>query len=160
MSLYEVLRAQRNTEDYGFPEYGEIVKKLRIVDASLKTGTVTVPAQLFRQMIMAILDNMEIDQERYLKENPDVARALSNGDLKSAKEHFLTNGYFEGRTGWTRINQDWYRDNYADVKIALRTGELKSAGEHYIQAGRQEGRAANKGHQLALEFWASAPASY
>ena len=41
--------------------------------------------------------NPKVDEAWYLETNPDVAEAVKSGRFKSAYDHFMKNGYREGR---------------------------------------------------------------
>ncbi|APH71987.1 hypothetical protein [Aquibium oceanicum] len=56
-----------------------------------------VSAQEFRRFVLSIQPKVTIDEEAYLADNPDVAAAIELGAFKTATEHYLQFGYFEGR---------------------------------------------------------------
>ena len=41
----------------------------------------------------------DFDEAWYLKQNPDVAEGIARGEIESARHHYLTHGYEEGRPG-------------------------------------------------------------
>jgi hypothetical protein len=47
---------------------------------------------------------MGIDENWYLRENPDVADGIQRGDLASAQQHFDQAGYKEGRQPFDTMN--------------------------------------------------------
>ena len=49
--------------------------------------------QLLRQMIIGV----EVNEAWYLERYPDIAEAIEQGIVKSARLHFVNDGYFEGR---------------------------------------------------------------
>jgi hypothetical protein len=51
----------------------------------------------YRDFIMKIMFEDEIDEEHYLKENPDVQKAVKDGLVPSGTYHFKGQGYVEGR---------------------------------------------------------------
>ena len=56
---------------------------------------------------LAAEDDIDFDEEWYLAQNADVARAVAEGRGKSGLEHYLRRGRFEGRQplppyGWKR----------------------------------------------------------
>ncbi len=80
--------------------------KAFITFAALK-GELTVSAtyEQFTVMIRTLLQGIEVDEAWYLKQYPDVEDAIRKGAVASAKDHFLNNGYFEGRLPF-QINVD------------------------------------------------------
>ena len=62
-------------------------------------GEVTASASYaeFQEMIRTLLVGIEVDEEWYLEQNPDIAEAIKAGIVQSAKQHFVYDGYFEGR---------------------------------------------------------------
>lgn len=51
----------------------------------------------YRDFIMKIMFEDEIDEQHYLNENPDVQKAVSDGLIPSGNYHFKGMGYVEGR---------------------------------------------------------------
>ena len=92
-------------------------------------------------MIRALLVSVPVDEEWYISTYPDVAQAIQDGAIKSAKEHFLSNGYFEGRLPAPLIvDEEFYVSEYPDVAESLELGEITSAQEHFELHGCAEGR--------------------
>ena len=58
---------------------------------------VTLEFDSYRDFIMKIMFDDEIDEEHYFKENPDVLQAVKNGQIPSGNYHFKGIGYVEGR---------------------------------------------------------------
>lgn len=111
---------------------------------------VEMPLEVFARIFELALRQTGFDEAGYLDRNPDVAKALSQGQIKSAIGHFARNGYFENRpTTPPAIDTSWYLKEYPDVAKSIQQGKLKSAGEHWGHNGYYEGRAPSS--QLALE---------
>lgn len=88
-----------------------------------------------------MLSGVTVDEAWYLKQYPDVAQAITEGTFKSAKEHFLGNGYFEGRLPFQMIvDETWYLQQYPELAEALRNGAIESAQQHFDAHGYKEGR--------------------
>ena len=51
----------------------------------------------FQGVIRKLLQAIDVDEEWYQRRYPDVEAAISDGTIKSAREHFIVSGYFEGR---------------------------------------------------------------
>jgi hypothetical protein len=61
--------------------------------------------------------------------------------VKSAKDHFVSNGYFEGRLpAKVVVDEDFYITHYPDVAEGIHDGEIQSAQEHFDAHGFVEGR--------------------
>ena len=80
------------------------------------------------------------DANFYLGQNPDVARAVGAGAIRSPLEHFLLFGQFEGRNPSARFNNSNYLAQNPDVAQAVNRGALRSGFQHYILYGQIEGR--------------------
>lgn len=51
----------------------------------------------FKGLLRKLLHAAEVDEEWYRSQYPDVDQAIRSGAVKSAHDHFVTSGYFEGR---------------------------------------------------------------
>ena len=72
---------------------------------------------------------------------PDVGEAIKDGQFKSAKHHFVGNGYFEGRRPQAfEVDEEWYLVTYPDVADGVEAGHITSAQEHFVSNGYAEGR--------------------
>ena len=93
------------------------------------------------QIISNLLIAVEVDEEWYKQTYPDVAQAIASGTEKSAKQHFITSGYFEGRLPKKiTVDEAFYCATYPDVATGIEEGFFDSAQEHFDQAGVKEGR--------------------
>jgi hypothetical protein len=111
--------------DTYLPPIDEICRRLDIRREDLDARTVTIPTKFFRFLLSAFLESIHIDEDTYLKENPDVAAAVKSGSVDSGRQHFLTNGYFEGRRpGDQPIDEEWYLGTWPDVAMAHRRGRI------------------------------------
>jgi hypothetical protein len=108
-------------------------------------GELTVSATYaqFTVMIRTLLQGIEVDEEWYLAQYPDVAEAIQQGTITSAKEHFLSDGYFEGRLPFLiKVNEVWYLEQNPGIADYIARGELQSAQQHFNDNGYREGRKA------------------
>jgi hypothetical protein len=122
-----------------------------------KGGTVEIPVSLLKLLLQIALAAADFDEEAYLKENPDVAKAVGQGEVESAHLHYMGFGYFEGRQGGgPEVNEDWYLQKYPDVASATRDGKIKSAKQHFHLIGAAEGRAPNSDQQDNAAQWKKA----
>ena len=77
----------------------------------------------------------------YLNANPDVQRAILDGSLADAEQHFRLFGAVEGRNPNAAFNSAEYLAQNPDVRAAVALGQtFTSAWDHYIQYGAAEGR--------------------
>jgi hypothetical protein len=95
----------------------------------------------FVTMIKLLLSGSTVDEEWYLERYPDVADAINAGMFRSAKHHFVENGYFEGRFPTEPVvDEVWYLQRYPDVAQSVEQGHFSSALRHFIEDGYKEGR--------------------
>jgi hypothetical protein len=93
------------------------------------------------EVLRSLLRGVHVDEEWYFQEYPDVEEAVKSGIFKSAKHHFLENGYFEGRKpAPCAVDEDWYLATYPDVSTAIEAKVVQSASEHFDSSGYDEGR--------------------
>jgi hypothetical protein len=96
-----------------------------------------VLVEIFRSIIV----NMDIDEAWYLRRYPDVADAVRAGTFRSAKEHFVNNGYFEGRMPFPiQVYERYYLDRNPEVADFVRRELLPSGQQHFDENGYLEGR--------------------
>jgi hypothetical protein len=109
-----------------------------------KDGAVQIPVALFKLLLQIALASSEFSEEDYLRENPDVAKAISSGQIDNAHLHYIEFGYFEKRPdGSPEVDEDWYVEKYPDVAAAIREGRIRSAKHHFYMVGAGEGRSPN-----------------
>jgi hypothetical protein len=81
------------------------------------TLTATAPYDEIQRMIRTLLIGMDFDEAWYLARNPDIADAVKAGIFKCGKEHFLSDGYFEGRQPFPiDVDAEWYLSRYPEVE--------------------------------------------
>jgi hypothetical protein len=92
---------------------------------------------LFSRLLHAV----EVDEAWYLTTYPDVAAAIEAKTVGSARAHFVSNGYFEGRRPFPMpVDEIWYGKEYGDIGQGIAAGEIASAAEHFEEFGYAEGR--------------------
>ncbi len=102
---------------------------------------VAMPDEEMRKMLRTLLVHVPLDEEWYLHRYPDVAAAIRAGSIRSARDHFINSGYFEGRwPGPITVDEDWYLATYPEVARAVQDGVVESAQRHFEQNGYKEGR--------------------
>jgi hypothetical protein len=111
------------------------------VGSEENTRFVEVNATRLRQLLTGFLLNVEVDEQWYIAAYDDVREAVRAGDMRSAREHYVTAGYFEDR--WPRpieVDEPWYLNAYPDVAEAIRMGKFWTAQHHFQLEGFKEGR--------------------
>jgi hypothetical protein len=61
--------------------------------------------------------------------------------VESAKQHFMEDGFFEGRLPFPMpVDERWYLEENADVAESVRKGVVGSGQQHFTEDGYREGR--------------------
>ncbi len=119
----------------------ELLKGL--VDVSAVKGELRVTAtyKQFVEILKLMLVGIKVDEAWYLKQYEDIAEAIKAGIVQSPQQHFIDDGYFEGRLpGPMVVDEKWYLEAYPDVADGIRAGTLTSAQAHFERDGYKEGR--------------------
>ena len=121
------------------PPY-ELVRK-RLGFESRERSRTEVTVEQMEGALRLLLPAVSVDEPWYRRTYPDVAEAIDAGMFKSAHDHFVQNGWFEGRHPYeVEVDEDWYLATYDDVAEGVETGEIVSAAEHFHRHGYKEGR--------------------
>lgn len=115
----------------------------RMVEVSTVRGELRVGLSYddFIKILRMMISGIEIDEQWYLTTHEDIARAVSGGAVASAKQHFIDDGYFEGRLPFPMpVDERWYLEQYPDVAESIRRGIVGSAQQHFTEDGYREGR--------------------
>jgi hypothetical protein len=78
-----------------YPLYTMIENALNIDEGAEPPPT--VPWDSLMDVVRLFLERIAVDEQWYVETYPDVAEAVRDGSIASAKEHFLFWGYVEGR---------------------------------------------------------------
>ena len=140
------------------PSVESLTNALNVNKSALEgSGTIKVPAGLLKMLLQIALAAAEFDEDGYLSENPDVAKAVSRGEVDSAHMHYIGFGYFEGRRGGgPAVDAQWYLNKYPDVAAAVKDGRVKSAEAHFLSIGGGEGRCPAEDYEADAAQWKSA----
>ena len=140
------------------PSAVSLMNALSLDKAALDSpDPIKVPAGLLKLLLQIAVAAAEFDEDGYLRENPDVANAVSRGELESAHMHFIGFGYFEGRRGaGPAVDAEWYLGRYPDVAAAVKGGRVTSAEAHFLSIGGGEGRSPAAEHEAEAAQWKSA----
>lgn len=102
---------------------------------------VNVSYEDFVKILKMMITGVEVDEAWYLRTYEDIGQAVKDGIVRSARQHFVDDGYFEGRLPFpVRVDQAWYTQQYPDVAESIRTGLVASAQSHFDEDGYREGR--------------------
>ncbi|MEP2759468.1 MAG: hypothetical protein ABJP66_10455, partial [Hyphomicrobiales bacterium] len=82
--------------------------------------------------------SISFDEAFYLRENPDVAEAVARGEFSSAREHFDSLGFQEGRDPSVHFDTSFYLEQNPDV-AAAGVNPL----DHFNTSGDGEARSPN-----------------
>ncbi len=118
-------------------------------DASMR-----ISEGLLKYLMASHLTKGFFDEQWYLQSYPDVNRAIKDGLVKNALEHYINTGYYEGRRpGVKSVDTDWYQSYYEDVNAAIKSGAIVDAAQHYNMNGYFEGRAATADELKEIQVW-------
>lgn len=140
------------------PSAVSLLKALNVDSSAFDKGaTVEIPVGFLKLLLQIALAAADFDEESYLRENPDVAKALGTGEIENAHVHYIGFGYFEGRQGGgPEVDEHWYMQKYPDVAVAIREGKIESAKHHFHMIGAAEGRSPNVDQEENAAHWKKA----
>jgi hypothetical protein len=111
------------------------------LEESMSRPEISMSLEQFEKLLRVMLRHIAVDEAWYRNTYPDVDEAIRNGELRSAKDHFVASGYFEGRKcGRVVVDDKWYLSEYPDIAEGIEVGELRSAQQHFDSHGEKEGR--------------------
>jgi hypothetical protein len=111
---------------------------LEIIDGEL---TVSCSYEKLVQLVRSLIAGIEVDEEWYLARYRDIAQAIASGSVESAKAHFVSDGYFEGRQPFDiQVDERYYLENNPGVADYVRRSLLESGQQHFNENGYTEGR--------------------
>ncbi len=79
-----------------FPAFGAVAATLGL-DPALDVYPASVSWRSLLEVIQLFLQRFPVDEVWYREAYPDVDEAIRNGQIESARRHFIEYGYFEGR---------------------------------------------------------------
>ena len=95
----------------------------------------------FVKILRMMIQGIEVDEAWYALAYEDIGNAVKEGGLRSAKQHFVDDGYFEGRLPFPiLVDEHWYLAENPDVAESIRKGVVDSAQDHFNRDGYREGR--------------------
>jgi hypothetical protein len=95
----------------------------------------------FVKILRTMISGIDVDEAWYLRTYEDIASAIREGIVHSARQHFVDDGYFEGRLPFPMVvDERWYLTENPDVATSVRDGVVTTAQAHFDQDGYREGR--------------------
>jgi hypothetical protein len=123
------------------PPFSVVKRMVRRPNPGEKTRVYTCLEDL-QAVIRTLLTVVEVDEVFYLERNADVAKGIEEGVIRSAQDHFVNHGYFEGRMPYPIwIDEPWYLTTHADFAKTVAEGTYATAQDHFDGPGYAEGRA-------------------
>lgn len=102
---------------------------------------VNVSYEEFVKLLKLLIAGIEVDEAWYLRTYEDIAKAIREGTIASARRHFIDDGYFEGRLPFPiRVDERWYLQHNADIADSVRKGVVPNGQTHFDEDGYREGR--------------------
>ena len=126
------------------PHFDRLLDKGRVRGWKEGHETLAVSRAGLTAFLQDMLRSTPFDEEWYLKQYPDVATAIASGKVKSAHEHYIGFGYFEGRLpGLNGFDPKVYYESHDDLgRMSSKKDSDRLAREHFIKYGYREGRVA------------------
>ncbi len=103
----------------------------RMVEVSTVRGELRVSLAYddFVKILRMMISGIEVDEGWYLKENGDIAQAIAKGALGSAKQHFVDDGYFEGRRPFPMpVDERFYLEHHVRCRGERAQGSRQRRG--------------------------------
>ena len=102
---------------------------------------VNVSYENFVGLLRTMIRGIDVNEAWYGRTYEDIGKAINDGIIRSAKQHFINDGYFEGRLPFPMtVDERWYLAENPDVADSIRSGVVASAQEHFDKDGYREGR--------------------
>ncbi|HUB46679.1 MAG TPA: hypothetical protein VMB73_17000 [Acetobacteraceae bacterium] len=115
----------------------------RSVEISTVKGElrVNLSYEEFIRILKMMIAGIEVNEDWYTRAYEDIGKAIKDGAVTSAQQHFVDDGYFEGRLPFPiRVDEKWYLQQNPDVADSVRRGALATAQAHFDEDGYREGR--------------------
>jgi len=115
----------------------------RLIEVSTVRGElrVNVSYEDFVEIMRTMISGVEVDEVWYARAYEDIGSAVKAGKIRSSKQHFIDDGYFEGRLPFRiPVDERWYLAENPDVAESVRKGVVESAQDHFDRDGYREGR--------------------
>jgi hypothetical protein len=135
------------------PPHALMKKLIRREKTASGDEMVTMPLVAFRKLLEAAVAGA-FDEKHYLERYGDIREAVNAGRIHSGLDHFVNDGYLEGRPALAHaVDEEWYVSTYPDVALAIKSGKVRNAAHHFEVFGYSEGRVPNKSAQRVVAEW-------
>ena len=95
----------------------------------------------FVAILRTMIRGIQVDEAWYARTYEDIGSAVQEGVVRTARQHFVDDGYFEGRLPFPiSVDERWYLAENPDVAESIRDGVVVSAQDHFNKDGYREGR--------------------
>ena len=102
---------------------------------------VSMSYDAFLKIIKMFAATLDVDERWYMHHYGDIDRVVRDGKLRSGRQHFIDDGYFEGRLPFViQVDEQWYLAKNPDVAEDVRKGAIASGQAHFDEFGYREGR--------------------
>ncbi len=119
----------------------DLIRRFLEIKAVRGELTATVSYEDFVRIVKMLVRAVKVDDAWYLNRYPDVADGIAKGIVTSAADHFVQDGYFEGRLPFeVAVDESWYLRRYPDVAEGVERGDFTSGQHHFDELGYMEGR--------------------
>jgi len=151
-------RATTDAETASYvPPLPLVLQGLRITPADLKGPTVAVPTAFLRFLITELVRSAPFDEAWYTTTYLDIANRHSAGQIASLHEHYITEGYFDGRLPrQPEFDPDWYYTHNRDLLHFYEPSQIGRLYSHFMSSGMNEGRVATAELWPEAERWIEA----
>jgi hypothetical protein len=130
----------RKSEMHYLPPYARLREKLNLKSINGEVHA-TIKLEDIEDFIRSILLSVPLDEDWYRRTYPDVDEAVSGGQVRNGRDHFIRDGYFEGRRPFQMaVDEAWYLAQHPDIAAAVAAGRFASASDHFASHGYAEGR--------------------
>ena len=151
----------RTKESDGLPNGRLLLEAVGLTRDRLNAGRnlkakVPVPAQLLKELLSVAASTLPFDMDFYLTTYPDIKSAYEAGRISDPRQHFVEEGYLEGRFGSKpNVDEEYYINMYKDVRAVIAGGGIASGLDHYLRSGAFEGRFPNSESEKTIKRWMS-----
>ena len=123
------------------PHFGRFKQMAKVYGWEQGHETLTMSRAGFAALMQELLAFADFDEAWYLSTYKDVADAVAQKKFKSARDHYLNYGYFEGRLPTAKgFDAGYYAKQYGDVAKELKGSDPKLLVHHFLTHGYAEGR--------------------
>jgi hypothetical protein len=139
------------------PPFDVLLLGLGIRAQDMEAPSVAVSAPFLRFMLGELARGAPFDAPWYAAQYPDLGEASAAGGPEWLHEHFVTQGYFEGRLPHEpTLDADWYFRHYRDVWATYSQRLQEALRDHFATQGVAEGRVGTPQNADAADRWIEA----